>query len=195
MKVKYFFISILISLSVFSFAQKKTNVYKFHSINSLSFLNGNNEVSAGLQSVNGFQKANWFAGVGVGLDYYIHRSVPLFADVRYEFGKNKNKFFAYADAGINFQWAEDYYYYGGPIFIWDGGSNNSSKFHNGIYTDAGLGYIVGMKKGGGLVLSLGHTHKSLKRTETYQDWRTQDWLTDVYRYKLNRIAVKVGWRF
>ena len=193
MKLKFFFLSIYISLSIFSFAQKKTSDYKFHSINNLSLLNGDNEVSAGLQTVNGFQKGNLFAGVGVGLDYYIHRSVPLFADVRYELGKNKNKFFAYADGGINFQWVQETYDRG-PIFIWDGGFNSSGKFHDGIYTDVGLGYLVGMKKGGGLVLALGHSHKSLKQTVTYTDWRTQQPVTDLYRYNLNRIAVKVGWR-
>jgi hypothetical protein len=196
MKPKYIFLLILLSLSIFSFAQKKASAYNFHSINSLSFLNGDNEVSAGLQSVNGFQKKNLFVGVGVGLDYYIHRSVPLFGDVRYEFGKGKNKFFAYADAGVNFQWVEDPYFNDGPIFIWDGGINTTTRdFDNGVYTDAGVGYIVGMKKGGGLVLSLGHTRKTLKATDTYQDWRTQEWFTDIYHYKLNRIAVKVGWRF
>jgi hypothetical protein len=194
MKLKYFFLSIFISFSIFSFAQKKTSVYKFHSINNLSLLNGDNEVSAGLQTVNGFQRGNLFAGIGVGLDYYIHRSVPLFADVRYELGKNRNKFFAYADGGINFQWVQEYYD-DGPIFIWDGGFNSSGEFHNGIYTDAGLGYLVGMKKGGGLVLSLGHSHKSLKRTVTYTDWRTQQPITDLYRYNLNRIVLKVGWKF
>ena len=194
MSVKYFFILLLASVSISAVAQKKTNTYKFHSINSLSFLNGDNEVSAGLQSINGFQKGGLFAGIGVGLDYYIHRTVPLFADVRYEFGKSKNKFFAYADGGINFHWIEENYS-GGPIVIWDGGSDRSGVFHNGIYTDAGLGYRVANKKGGGLVLSLGHTHKSLKETVTYQDWRTREMLTDIYRYKLNRIVLKVGWKF
>ena len=192
MQPKYLFILLLMGLSMSVVAQSKLKTYKFHSINSLSFLNGSNEVSAALQSVNGFQKGNLFAGVGVGLDYYIHRTVPLFADFRYEFGKVKNKFFAYADGGINFHWLEEST--DEPVFIWDG-FNRSGKFHNGIYTDAGFGYRVANKKGGGLVLSLGHTHKSLKETLGYQDWRTQEWLTDVYRYRLNRIALKVGWKF
>ena len=194
MKLRNFLIPLLVCVSMTVVAQKKSNAYKFHSINSLSFLNGDNEVSAGLQSVNGFQKGGLFTGIGVGLDYYIHRTVPLFADLRYEFGKGKNKFFAYADGGINFQWIEEYYY-NGPIFIWDGAFNRSGEFQNGVYADAGLGYRIANKKGGGLVLSLGHTHKSLKETVSYQDWRTQEWLTDVYRYKLNRVALKVGWKF
>jgi hypothetical protein len=194
MKTKYFLLLPFVLSSIFSFGQKKNPGYKFHSINDISLVNGDNEVSAGLQSINGFQKGNWFAGVGVALDYYLYRTVPLFADLRYEFGKTKNKFFAYVDGGINFDWVQENYY-DGPIFIWDGG-NNSSEFHNGIYTDAGLGYRVGTKKGGGgLVLSLGHSHKSLKKTVSYQDWRTQETIADIYQYNLNRIIVKVGWKF
>ena len=194
MHSKYLLALLLISVSIFSSAQKKTCSLKFHSINSLSFLNGENEVSAGLQSVNGLQKGNWFAGLGVGLDYYIHRSVPLFADLRYEFGKKKDKFFAYVDGGVNFAWVEDQVY-NGPIILEDPMMTNSGKFHNGYYTDAGLGYIINVKKAGGLVMSLGHSHKTLREDVTYTDWRTQQPTTDIYRYKFNRIVVKLGWRF
>jgi hypothetical protein len=194
MKLKFFFLLLFSSVAIFSFAQKQITSYKFHSINNISLLNGENEVSAALQSINGFQQGNWFAGIGVGLDYYIHRSVPLFADIRYEYGKGKNKFFAYVEGGINFEWVKENDNES-PVFIWEG-FNNSSEFHNGAYADAGLGYLVGMKKGvGGLLLSLGFSHKSLKKTVTYQDWRTQQPTTDTYEYKLNRIAIKVGWKF
>ena len=194
MQSKYILALLLISTSLLSSAQKKTCNLKFHSINGISLLNGENEVSAGLQSVNGFQKGNLFAGVGVGLDYYIHRSVPLFADLRYEFGKKKDKFFAYVDGGVNFAWVEDDVF-NGPI-IFDGPiMTNSSKFHNGYYTDAGLGYIINVKKAGALVLALGHSRKTLREDITYTDWRSQQPTTDIYRYKFNRIVVKIGWRF
>ena len=194
MHSKYFLMLLLISISMVSSAQKKTCDLKFHSVNSLSLLNGENEVSAGLQSVNGLQRGNFFAGVGVGLDYYIHRSVPLFADLRYEFGKKKDKFFAYVDGGVNFAWVEDEVF-NSPI-VFDGPmETNSGKFHNGYYTDAGLGYIINLKKAGGLVLSLGHSRKTLREDFTYTDWRTQQPTTDIYRYKFNRIVVKIGWRF
>jgi len=193
MKMKYFSLILLMTVALVSFGQKKNATYKFHSINNISLVNGDNEVSAGLQSINGFQKGNIFAGVGVGLDYYLYRTVPLFADFRYEFGKTKNKFFAYADGGVNFDWVEEDYN-DGPIFIWDG-SRNTTEFHNGAYTDLGLGYTVGSKKGGGLVLSLGHSYKSLKKTVSYMDWRTQETISDIYHYNFNRIVLKVGWKF
>ena len=193
MKTKYFLPVLLMAVALGSFGQNKNATYKFHSLNNISLINGENGVSAGLQSINGFQKGNMFAGVGIGLDYYLYRTVPLFADFRYEFGKTKNKFFAYADVGINFDWVEDDHS-DGPVFIWDG-SRNSSEFHNGAFTDLGLGYLVGSKKSGGLVLSIGHSYKSLEKTVSYLDWRTQETITDVYNYNLNRIVLKVGWKF
>lgn len=190
--MKYFFLVLLIPVTLVSFGQKNNAAYKFHSINNIGLINGDNEVSAGLQSINGFQKGNLFAGVGIGLDYYLYRTVPLFADFRYEFGKTKNKFFAYANGGVNFEWVEDVY---GP-FIYDWTvAPNVSKFDNGFYTDLGLGYMVGTKNGGGLVLSLGHSYKSLEKTFSYMDWRTRETITDVYNYNLNRIVLKVGWKF
>ena len=191
--MKFFFLVLLMPVTLVSFGQKKNATYKFHSINSISLINGDNATTGGLQSINGFQKGNLFAGVGIGLDYYLYRTVPLFADFKYEFGKTKNKFFAYADGGVNFDWVEEEYN-DGPIFIWDG-SRNTSEFHNGAYTDVGLGYMVGTKKGGGLALSLGHSYKSLEKTISYQDWRTQETITDVYNYNLNRVVLKVGWKF
>lgn len=193
MKSKYLLLLVLIlSGWLIASGQKTECKYQFHSINSVSFLNGANEVSAGLQSVNGFQRGNFFVGIGLGLDYYIHRSVPLFADLRYEYGKGKNKFFAYADGGINLEWVEEFEET--IFFPWDGISN-SGEFDNGVYTDFGLGYRVGMKKHGGLVLSLGHSYKTMKETVSYQDWRTSDRVNDVYRYEFSRISLKVGWQF
>ena len=191
MKKKYFLLFTFISASVLLSAQQKKAVYCFHSINSLGLVNGDNAASAALQSVNGFKKGPWFAGVGVGIDYYLYRTVPLFADMRYEFGKKKNKFFVYADGGINFSWVQDQFYV--QPLIWNG--NRSNNFQNGLYTDAGFGYIVGMKKENGLVLSLGHSQKRLKELIRRQDWRTSEWQTDINRYNLNRIVLKGGWRF
>jgi hypothetical protein len=172
-------------------AQKKKANFKFHSINSIALVNGSNSNSAALQSIAGFSGSHLFAGVGAGLDYYLYRSIPVFMDIRYELGNKSNKFFAYADAGINFSWVQEDYLFE-PI-IWNGNSSNS--FHNGIYTDAGFGYAVAMKNGNALILSLGYSHKRLKEKITHTDWRTQELQTDYNIYGLNRIMIKAGWRF
>lgn len=187
-------VSILIifsSISLFLNAQEKKPSHQFHSVNSLTLVNGSNSVSASLQSVNGFKKGAWFAGAGLGIDYYLYRTIPLFADIRYEFGKKKNKYFVYADAGININWVQDHFI-DNPS-IWNG--NTSNDFKNGIYNDLGLGCLVKMKKENALVLAIGYSQKNLMETETYMDWRTSNLLKRENTYHLKRVMIKIGWQF
>ena len=48
MKMKYFFLVLLMPVTLVSFGQKKNAAYKFHSINNISLINGDNGVSTGL---------------------------------------------------------------------------------------------------------------------------------------------------
>ena len=169
----------------------KKKVYQFHSINSLALVNGNNGVSAAIQTVNGFSKGPLFAGLGLGLDYYQYRSVPVFADVRYELGEKRNKFFVYGNAGINCSWVQDEFL-DEPV-IWNG--NRSNNFKNGFYSDAGIGLNAGFKNGNAFILSLGYSRKTMEEKITYDDWRTGNSQTDVNTYRFNRVLLKAGFRF
>ncbi len=196
MQRKYFLLVFCCLVTVSLVAQnKKTKHYQFRSVNSLALVNGSNATAIALQSVNGFKKGAWFAGIGVGLDYYLYRTVPVFADIRYEFGKSKNKVFVYADGGYNIEWVNEYSTSNG--WFWN---TTGHEFHNGFYTDAGLGCAVGMKNGEALVLSVGHSHKYLEETITTQGWEPGPQpgptaQTSLNRYRLNRIVVRIGWRF
>jgi hypothetical protein len=174
-------------------AQKNIPGYRFHSVNSLVLVNGSNAVSASLQSVNGFKRGSWFAGIGTGLDYYLYRSIPFFADLRYEQGKKKNKLFAYADAGINFSWVKNKFNPNPVILLRNTGDDQ--RYKNGFYTDAGLGITIGMKNENALVFSLGHSHKSVEDINWYTDWRSSEKLSTRNTYHLNRILFKAGWQF
>ncbi len=192
MAKKYIVVLLSILMTGVISAQDSSNTkYRFRSINSVVLVNGNNAVSAALQTVNGFQNGAWFAGVGLGLDYYLYRTVPVFADVRYEFGKKKNKFFLYGDLGMHFDWVPGYLYENPSI--WNG--NRRSEYTNGLYTDGGVGLVSGMKKGNGFVLSLGFSKKTLQEKISYLDWRTSKMQTDVNTYRLNRIMLKLGFQF
>lgn len=171
-------------------AQIRNETFRFHSVNSLVLINGSNAVSASIQSVNGFKKGAWYAGIGTGIDYYLYRSIPLFADFRYEAGK-KNNFFAYADGGINISWVQNKFNTN-PI-LFEGGWGNST-YQNGFYTDAGVGVSLDIKKRNALVFSLGHSYKSLTQIHRYPDWRSREWLSTRTTYHLNRIMLKAGWR-
>ncbi|HVY74956.1 MAG TPA: hypothetical protein VG890_09015, partial [Puia sp.] len=82
-----------------TFAQNPSSskAWQFHSINQVGLLEGESGSSWQLQTVNGMSYKSWFAGIGVGLDYYRLRGIPLFLDLRKTFGHSRNKPFVYAD--------------------------------------------------------------------------------------------------
>ena len=178
-------------------AQQNNSVrrWQFHSINSVGLLEGETGSAFQLQTINGVNYKSWFAGVGLGLDFYRLRTIPLFADFRKEFGKSSNMIFVYSDVGINFSWVTDQ----------QKTSNvQNDKFNNGFYGDWGLGYKVLVTKKNNLLLSLGYSYK--KTVETYdplyynpgifygQGTQPND-QTQKINYSLNRLSIKIGWEF
>ncbi len=186
----------LIGMITMSSAQTKTlsGQWQFHSINNVGLLEGETGSAFQLQTINGAQYKSWFAGVGLGLDFYRIRSIPLFADIRKEFGKGNNKLFVYADMGVNFSWATD---------LQKTSYVQNDKFSNGFYSDLGLGYKVAAGKKNAVVLSLGYSYK--KTIESYdQQYYDPGFIytltaqadgKEKINYSLNRLTVKIGWEF
>ncbi len=174
------------------------NQWQFHSLNSVGLLEGETGSAFQLQTINGVNYKSWFAGVGLGLDFYRLRTIPLFADFRKEFGKSSNKIFVYSDVGINFSWVTDKQK---TSYV------QNDKFGNGFYGDWGLGYKVLVTKKNNLLLSLGYSYK--KTVETYdQVYYTYyppgifdgpgslpNVQTQKINYGLNRLTIKIGWEF
>ncbi len=191
--MKKYFITILLAAGIYfpALAQNKVQRYRFSSINNFVVTGGDNTISGGFQTVNGFRRDQWFAGLGAGIDFYLYRTVPVFIDLRREFGKKKNKLFVYADAGMNIEWLQDEYYQ--KPSTWD--PNRNSKFHNGIFTDAGAGLFAGSKKDHGFIVSLGLSTKTFKETRSYSDWLTGTAIKDIYKFSFSRAVLKLGWKF
>ena len=141
-----------------------------------------------IQSVNGMQYKSWFAGIGVGLDFYRYRTIPLFIDFRKEFGSSINKFFAYADGGVNFCWLTDQEK---TTYLAD------DHFETGFYTDLGLGYKIGIGRNNHLLLSIGYSLKKLKETYLMYNYFPPDNTQNKAEtnYSLNRLTMKIGWEF
>lgn len=190
---------ILLLFMFFSFAicvsAQQTNrfhLWSFHSLNNIGLLEGQSGSSFQLQTINGAQYKSWFGGVGLGLDFYRYRTIPLFFDFRREFGKGVNKLFIYTDIGVNFPWLTDnektYYY-------------TNDKFNNSAYADFGLGYKLGLGRNNHdhLLLSLGYSFKKLKETynapEYYYPPAPNTPSKDQVNYSLNRLSMKIGWAF
>jgi len=200
--------SLLIILFCFSFGaataqkQKANNRFRFQSINQVGLLNGETGASPQLQTVNGVQYKSWFGGLGIGLDYYQFRSIPVFADFRKTFGDSKNKVFVYGDGGISCSWVttKEKNNYNGTL----------DRFSNGWYVDGGLGYQIHISGKNALLLSLGYSYKTVKESiPVYYPVLYMPAIdftpgvppglatgqTNRYDYHFNRISIKIGWAF
>jgi hypothetical protein len=174
--------------------QNATKKFQFHSINDIGLMEGETGSVFQLQTINGFQTKSWFAGVGVGLDYYRLRSIPLFIELRKEFGRKEDKFFLYADGGINFYWREDKDVK--QFYVDD-------KFKNGFYAETGFGYKFRLNKKLFLNLSAGYSYKKLIEKGSYYPYyyygpfsplpTPSSYSKTVYNF--NRLVLKTGIEF
>ena len=71
-------------------AQKKK--VRFQSINQFAMVGGENHVNTAFQTINGIKFSDWFAGIGIGIDNYRYKTLPLFLDGRWHFGEDKKGF-------------------------------------------------------------------------------------------------------
>ncbi|MFT3751265.1 MAG: hypothetical protein QM768_23340 [Agriterribacter sp.] len=188
----------LVSCIQQGFSQQKQKL-QFHSLQQVGLINGNGAVSGLLQSINGFEKDNWFAGAGIGLDFYRYRTVPLFIDIKKYVGiKNGNRFFLYADGGYNTPWLtkkeETYSWGSGQTKTW-------SRYKGGLYIDAGLGYALKFRNGNNMLLSTGYSYKYFEETRTTETTvvgiagTTESVDKQRYDFTFKRLMIKVGWEF
>jgi hypothetical protein len=189
-------IMFVIAFAANCFGQQKIPVKSahFHSINNMGLMEGQTGSAFQLQTVNGIQYKSWFGGIGLGLDYYRFRTIPLFADIRKEFGKAGNKFFVFADAGISFYWQKDKDVKQFPI---------DDKFENGFFGETGVGYKFKLNSKVAFLFSGSYSCKKL--TETGNTYYYIPFYTTVdptypnpaekINYHLNRLLLNVGIEF
>ena len=160
----------------------------FQGIVQGGLLEGTIGSSWSVQTINGAYYKTWFAGIGIGLDHYTMRTIPLFVDVRKDLLTRKRTPFLYADAGIHFAWLRNK-----EKPAWDGG-----EYNRGLYYDAGLGYKFGLGKRDALLISAGYTMKSLREERLVVRQCIQapcDASKEYYNYTFSRLSFKIGWQF
>lgn len=173
--------AILCSLAANTLAQsdamakpKKSRSFGFTSINQFGVATGEHDNGIMLQTINGLHYKTWFLGVGVGLDTYRAKTVPLFVDIRKSLLEKPSAPFLYADGGIQFSAEKKH----------NKDDYASKDYDPGLYYDVGAGYYMGLKNKNALLLSLGYSFKGLDYT----------YYAATYKYKLNRFSLKVGYK-
>ncbi len=163
----------------------------FKSFVSVGAIGGQHEIKTMTQLSGGvtYDQGMFYTGIGVGIDPYRFNSVPLFADVRINFGKKKNGF-VYGNLGYNIPYDNNSEENPFAFKITD-------RFHGGVYTDAGIGYRLRVKGKGRLLLSAGHSYKRISNVQTtrYIWCPTCDIEKFTYRYSFNRIVAKLSLEF
>lgn len=164
---------------------------EFHSQNYVGLLEGEAGPFMQLQSINGFQLRNWFAGVGTGLDYYMFRSVPLFLSFNKSLCSCERSLFFSFDGGYNFVWDSNT-----GNFI---NSGREGTFRPAVYWAAGVGYRLMINKNrDAILMNLGYSAKHIREEVKGTMWCVQ-WpcpeTAEQFRYRLNRISLRVGWQF
>jgi hypothetical protein len=190
--MRYIFLSITALLLLVGSvkAQQKPKVH-FTSINQFGFLAGSSDQAFQMQTVNGLNYKTWFAGVGLGLDYYDKRTIPLFADLRKNLSQKQQTPFIYLDLGGSMPWQKE-----------EKGQWVTSTWRNGLYYEAGVGYTFPINRKLSVNWSAGYSQKSLHETRTTTGGIIIDFppyerepQKDYYDYTYKRFSLKVALRF
>lgn len=186
MKTKFFLSLLLFQFTLNMQAQKKE--LKFQSVIQVGLLEGEQGSALQLQTIQGLKCKTWSAGVGVGLDYYHTRTIPLFLDVRKALGRKENTVFVYVGGGYNFPWLKE---------VDKIGFENDSK--GGLYYDAGIGYQLPVFKTQQLFFSAGFSQKNFSKTYNSMPylsiWPPPPQAYQQYKYLVRRLSIKAGLRF
>lgn len=150
---------------------------------------GSSDKSAVYFFTNSISYKNISAGIGAGIDKYSIHSIPLFFDVKKEFGQHKIKPFVDASAGINIHnpTTEQKNTYGS----W----NPNSTFKNGFFTKASVGISMPVLHKLRMFVNAGYNYKTTT-VKMVNDYRPFDGdlttTTDIYRY--NRWFATLGFQ-
>ncbi len=171
--------------------------WKPYSVVSAGLITGQLGASSDMQVIHGLGYHNWFLGLGTGLDYYRFRGIPVFIDLRKEFGHAKIRPFLYTQGGIQFNWLTANQKAAGTT---------AAAFSNGFYYGAGGGYKWAFNAKNALLLSAGYSYKHVRTTgfHLYPNLMAPEPLgwpinylpsNTMLDYQLNRFVFRVGWSF
>ena len=174
-------------------AQSNKQKEKIHYASSyqLGIIAGKAYTTFSAQTIQGIQYKNFQTGVGIALDPYGFRTVPLFGHFSYVMHLQNNSVFAYADAGISIPWNN-----GSLPEKYDNSTHDDwHKLYAGFYAEGGVGYsLLFNKKQNAVTINAGYSYKRFKYDENVYIWNGFETVqqTDHYIFDYRRLAFRVG---
>ena len=172
--------------------QKETHVKKstvtYHSTLQGGILKGETTSAFQLLHINGVQYKTWFGGIGVGIDNYFMRTVPIFAEVRKDILNKRSTPFVYAGIGPQVMWLKEQEK---MQFV-------SADYNSGIYYRIGAGYKLSISQKHALMIEAGYSLKKVNYTYNYVNPCLIGPCTEYKNnmdYTLRRLSFQLGFIF
>lgn len=167
------------------------NKISFHSQNYVGLLEGETGSAFQLQTINGIKAGSWTSGIGVGIDYYRFRTVPVFLSIsRYMKPAGKSLYFS-ADGGLNFFWNKDAESTFGNVV--------TRSYRPSLYWAGGIGYRLALRnKKDAFLLNIGYSFKRFKEELQLLTFCTNppcNPALETFDYRLKRLSVRLGFEF
>lgn len=130
----------------------------------------------------------YYAGVGAAIDDYAYRAVPVFASFKADLLLRKTTPFVYVNTGMAHAWPRS------TTLVY---GQKADKNEAGWYLDAGIGQKLWIDGSHSIHLSIGYSLERFDFVFKQKDWGNpqptiESFRTDVYRYRFNRLVLKLG---
>jgi hypothetical protein len=182
-KAIYLLCLLLIAQASYSQIKDSTPKITVHPSISIGIAEGKNASALLLNSGIGLRYKTWQAGVGVGIDEYFLRSIPLYFEAHKNLQSKRATPYVYAAVGTNRPWLKTQ----------EGISDNG-----GLFYDLGLGYQWPLGAKYGLFFSAGYSYKELSNEQSYPvyciTWPCPE-QRQYFHYQLRRLGLKAGISF
>ena len=133
--------------------QKKQTVKPvFQNIFQAGLLTGESKSAYQVQTISGLKYKTWFGGIGIGIDNYLFRSVPVFIDVRKDVFDKSSTPFVFADAGAQLAWVPS----GQKVLTYF-----NQDYDGKLYLNAGAGYKIHVIRRNALMFSAAFSLKKI----------------------------------
>jgi hypothetical protein len=190
--MRQFVFLVTLCLAVLSLQAQKQR-WQYGSIHQLGVLSGSSGEAFQMQTIHGLKKQSYFMGLGVGVDHYHTRTVPVFAAFRYHPFNQPAVPWLYLDLGVSAPWATDQ----------QKGSSTwgtvNKDYRTTLFWDAGIAFRLTGKADKGLLLQFGYSAKEMRYAYDAWNWirpwpSTPEQTTTRVHEQFRRLSIKLGWQ-